>query len=293
MSKLKYALFMGCTPYGATPELKKAIDLVPGKLGIELVELKEATCCGAAHLQDFDEYLAYAINARNIAYAEKLGLDLVTICNTCQLNLAATNKKLKEDAELREKVNAHLRESGSPEFQGTIEVKHFLYAVIDDLGMEKLESLITNPLKDMNIAPFYGCHNIRPSELLGETNGGESPYAPTSLDRLIAAIGGNNIDYEEKNKCCGFHVDLQNPTTSHKMTGNALLGAKDAGASYVVTPCPLCHLNMDVQQKNAGKDVGREINIPVMHLPQMLGLALGISPKDLGLDKHVVKTGLK
>ena len=289
MSNLKYALFMGCTPYGATPELKKAIDLVPKKLGIELIEIEEATCCGAAHLQDFDEHLAITINARNIAYAEKLGLDLVTICNTCQLNLADTNKRLKEDSDLREKVNKNLKESGSPEFQGTIEVKHFLYAVIDDLGLDKLASMITNPLSDKEIAPFYGCHNIRPSNLLADTNGGESAYAPTSLNKLITAIGGKNVDYEEKNKCCGFHVDLQNPETSHKLTGNALLGAKDGGADFVVTPCPLCHMNMDIQQKSSGKEVGREINMPVLHLPQMLGLALGISEKDLGLDHHVVK----
>lgn len=286
MEKLKYALFMGCTPYGATPELKMAMDVVPEKLGIELIELTEASCCGASHLQDFDEFLSIVINARNLCYAEKLGLDLITICNTCQLNLSTTNNRLKKDKELRERVNKRLQEVGL-EFKGTIEVKHFLYALIDDFGLEKLKELVTHPIY-MKIAPFYGCHNIRPSK--SEQN--ENPYAPTSLEKLVDVLGGVPTDYKEKTRCCGFHVELQNPKEAHIMGGNAMLGAKDSGADAIVTPCPLCHLSFDAQQKSAEKLVGREIDMPVFHTPQLIGLALGIDKESLGLKKHVVKIRL-
>lgn len=289
MSKLKYALFTGCTAKGSTPELMKATMAVANKLGIELVELEEASCCGASHLQDFDDFLSVVLNARNLCYAEKQGVDMVTICNTCQLNVAQTNMRLKKDKRLKSEVNKKLNEVGL-DYKGNIEVKHFLYALLDDYGLDNLAKQVVKPLKNINIASFYGCHNIRPSEVAQESNGGENPYVPTSLDNLVKALGGTAIDYESKNKCCGFHADLQAPHTAHKLTGRALLDAKDNNAQMVVTPCPLCHLNFDTQQKNAEKEAGRSIDMPVLHLPQIVGLALGISPKELGLDKHVVDT---
>lgn len=288
MKTFKYALFTGCTAKESTPELLKSTMAVANKLGIELVVLEEATCCGASHLQDFDEFLSLVLNARNICYAEKLGLDMVTICNTCQINLATTNERLKADAKLRKKVNEKLSEVGM-EFKGTINVKHFLYTLVDDYGLQNVESKVVKPMGNFNGAAFYGCHNIRPQALQNVSNGSENPYKPTSLDRLIKACGASAVDYPSKNRCCGFHVDLQAPETSHKLTGSALVDAVDHNADFVVTPCPLCHLNMDVKQKAAGKSVGRELHIPVLHLPQMVGLALGCTPKELGLQHHVSK----
>ena len=285
MSNLKYALFTGCTAKGSTPELMMATMAVADKLGIELVELEEASCCGASHLQDFDDFLSLVLNARNISYAEKQDLQIVTICNTCQLNMAMTDKRLKEDSTLKEKVNEKLKEVNL-EYMGKSEIRHFLFALIDDYGLDKLKEQVVKPLSEFNIAPFYGCHNIRPSEL---STSNESPYNPTSLDELIKTLGGKSVDYKSKNKCCGFHADLRAPHTAHTLTANALLDAKDNNGDFVVTPCPLCHLNFDTQQKNASKEAGREINMPVLHLPQMIGLALGIEPKELGLDKHIIE----
>jgi heterodisulfide reductase subunit B len=183
------------------------------------------------------------------------------------------------------KVNKDLAEVGL-EYQGNVEVKHFLYALIEDYGLDNLKQKIVKPLKNFNIAPFYGCHNIRPSSL---HKTGDNPYVPTSLDDLIKACGGTSVDYQEKNSCCGFHVDLQAPKTANKLTGKALAGAVDANADFMVTPCPLCHLNLDVNQRKAGKAIGREFEIPVLHLPQVVGLALGIEPEELGLNHHIVK----
>ena len=284
--KLKYALYTGCTARESTPELLKSTLAVAKKLGIELVLLDEASCCGASHLQDFDDNLSLVLNARNICYAEKRNLQMVTICNTCQLNTSMTKHRLDNNQKLKDSINAQLADV-KLEYKGTSEIKHFMYALLEDYGLDKLKEKVVKPLSELNIAPFYGCHNIRPSELHKNNNLKENPYNPTSLDDLIIACGGVNVDYEEKNKCCGFHVDLQAPETSNKLTGAAIMGAMDNNADLMVTPCPLCHLNIDVKQGHASKAMGRDLEMPVLHMPQMIGLALGCSPEELGLEHHI------
>jgi len=291
MEKLKYALYTGCTARESTPELLKSTMAIADKLGIELVLLDEASCCGASHLQDFDDMLSLTLNARNLCYAEKLGLTMVTICNTCQLNTALTKDRLDSDPELKAKVNEKLAEVGL-EYKGTSEVKHFLYALQDDYGYDQIATKVTHPIADINVASFYGCHNIRPSHLQNKSNGGENAYKPTSLDNLVVALGGNAVEYESKNKCCGFHVELQNPQTANRLSGTAMLDAIDNNADMMVTPCPLCHLRMDVQQHGISKEMGRPVDIAILHLPQMIGIALGIDPKELGLNHNVNQTGL-
>ncbi len=315
MSQLKYALYTGCTARESTPELLSSTLAVAKKLGIEIVLLDEASCCGASHLQDFDEFLSLVLNARNICYAEKLGLPMITICNTCQLNTVMTKERLDNDPEMKAKVNEKLAEVGL-EYKGTSTVRHFLYALIDDYGLENIREKVEVPLSHFNIAPFYGCHNLRPSHIhykhnaplapnseIGEGGGEsaiqevelmekythESPYAPTSLDSLIEALEGKSVDYESKNKCCGFHVDLQAPETSNALSGTALLDAIDNNADLMVTPCPLCQLNMDLKQESAGKQLGRDIELPVLHMPQMVALALGCSKEEIGLKFNVTK----
>jgi succinate dehydrogenase / fumarate reductase cytochrome b subunit len=288
MEKLKYALYTGCTARESTPELMKSTLAVADKLGIELVLLDEASCCGASHLQDYDDFLSLVLNARNICYAEQRGLTMVTICNTCQINTAMTKHRLDTNPELKARVNEKLAEVGL-EYKGTSEVKHFLYALIEDYGLDRIKEQVKTPLNQFNIAPFYGCHNIRPSELQNESNGGENPYNPSSLDDLIIACGGVSVDYEEKNKCCGFHAELQSPKTAAVLTGKALMGATDQNADWMVTPCPLCHLKLDTQFKHASHAVGREVKLPVLHMPQMIGLALGCTPAELGFEHHVSK----
>jgi len=289
MEKLKYALFTGCTAKQSTPEQMMSTMAVADKLGIELVELTEASCCGASHLQDYDDFLSLVLNARNIAYAEKHGLTMVTICNTCQLNTAMTKHRLDNSAELKDKVNVKLKEVGL-EYKGTSNITHFLYAIIDDFGLDKLKEMVVTPLSQFNIAPFYGCHNIRPSELHNKTHKSkENPYNPTSLDDLIIACGGQTVEYKEKTKCCGFHVELQAPKTAAILTGNAIAGATDNNADMMVTPCPLCHLKLDTQTKHAGDAIGREVELPILHMQQMIGLALGCTPAELGLHHHLAE----
>ncbi len=292
MSQFKYALFTGCTAKQSTPELLSSTLAVAKKLGIEITILEEASCCGASHLQDFDEFLAHVLNARNICYAEKLGLTMITICNTCQLNSAMTKHALDKDPVLKARVNEKLAEVGL-EYKGTSEIKHFLYTLVNDYGLENIKNKVEVPLSQFNIAPFYGCHNIRPSELHEGSNNYENSYVPTSLDDLISALEGNPVNYDHKNKCCGFHVELQANHTSEVLAGNAMVDAIDNDADLMVTPCPLCHLKMDTYQDSVGKVIGRDIELPVLHMPQMVALALGCSEKEIGLNFHVQKKAQK
>jgi len=284
---MKYALYTGCTAKESTPELLKSTLAVAKTLGIEIEILDEASCCGASHLQDFDQFLSYVLNARNLCLAEQRGLKLVTLCNTCQLMLENTKNKLDSDEELKNKVNEKLKEVGY-EYKGEVKVQHFLYAILEDIGLEEIEKHIKTPLNSKKIAPFYGCHIIRPSKTKEGTNLNENPYKPTAIESLIKIAMGDVVEYDAKTKCCGFHVDLQNTEVSEKLTGLALVSANRAGAEIMVTTCPLCHLNLDVKQKSAAKEMGEDINIPVLHLPQLLGLAFGYSKEDLGLNHHIV-----
>ncbi|GHV06501.1 heterodisulfide reductase [Campylobacterota bacterium] len=279
--KLRYALFMGCTPYGATPEVKVALEAVAKRLEIDLIELTEASCCGATHLQDFDDFLALTLNARNLAYAEALGLDLITVCNTCQMVLSAAADRLRNDSALLGQVNLKLAEVGL-HYNGTTRVRHFLYALREDYGFANLP--VSAPLEGRRIAPFYGCHNLRPSELSAD-----DPYRPNALDELIAALGATSVDYPRKSRCCGFHTEMQAPETTYKLSGEAIKEAEDFGAEMIVTPCPLCQLSFDAQRPNAEKAINQPLAIPALHLPQLLGIALGINADKLGLKHNVVQ----
>jgi len=278
---MKYALFTGCTAKNSTPELLDSTLAVAKELGIEFEVLNEASCCGASHLQDYDEFLSDVLNARNIVLAEERGLKLITICNTCQLMLENTKHRLDSNKEYKDRVNEKLYAVGY-EYKGTSKIQHFLYAVLEDIGLEEISKRVKRPL-NMKIAPFYGCHIIRPSKTHDGANLNENPYKPDAIESLIKVLMGEAVEYDSKIKCCGFHVDLQNTEASNALTKNAVADAVQNGAEAMVTPCPLCHLNLDVKQKVLVKEP-----IPVLHLPQLMGIAFGIDSKKLGLDKNVV-----
>jgi len=286
MSTLKYAFYTGCSAKGVAPELYDSTKLVAEKLGMELIELEAATCCGAGAVQEKDEFLALTINARNLALAEELGLDLLTICNTCTVMLRDTKFKLDNDPQLKKEVNEVLKEAGL-EYKGTSEVTHFLWEVIDGVGLDKLKEMVVRPLKDFNIAPFYGCHIIRPVYLIGY----EDPDNPKSIEMLIEALGGNPKDHEARLACCGFHSFWSAETeVTLRLTAMDTESAKEEKADFMVTPCPLCHTQLDAMQEEAEERIGANIGMPILHLPQMIGLALGMNPKELGLHKHVIST---
>ncbi|MDO8673912.1 MAG: CoB--CoM heterodisulfide reductase iron-sulfur subunit B family protein [Dehalococcoidia bacterium] len=280
---MKYAYFTGCVAKGTTPELNVSTLRVAEKLGIELEEMKSASCCGAGMIEEYSEDMARALNGRTLALAERDGLDILTICNVCTLNLRKANKELKEDPEVMERTNQVLGKVGL-QYKGGVDVTQFLWALVRDFGLDKLKAMVKHPLTGFKVAPFYGCQILRPSEL----NGFDDPNNPTSLESVITALGAEPVDYDGKTKCCGFLLLTVYEETSLAMTGKHLQQAKEAGANCMVTPCPLCHINLDIYQSKIETQMGTKIDLPIFHLPQLVGLALGIAPAALRLTRNMV-----
>ena len=283
----KYAFFPGCVSRGGCPELYPAAMQVCQKLGIELEELTGASCTGAGVLQEKNQLLGDVLNARTFAMAEKMDLPIMTICSTCQGVMSQANKRLKDDPEYLALANSHLAEEGL-EYKGTAVIKHLLWVIIEDVGLEALKGHITAPLTHLRVAPFYGCYILRPSDALGFD---ERPERQTSLESVIEALGGRVVDFPGKSRCCGFPILTINERNSVAMVGKHTSEASDLGADAMVTPCPLCHLNLDGYQPKAMAQTQRTINLPILHLPQLIGLAIGLAPRDLGLQRHIISTG--
>ena len=285
---MKYAFYPGCVARGACPELYSATLEVCEILGIELDEqaLEGAACTGAGVLQEKTLLLADTLNARTFALAEKSGLPLMTICSTCQGVMSQANQRLTEDPEYLAKVNETLADEGL-EYKGTIDPKHLLWIIAEDLGIDFLESKIVRKLEGFKFAPFYGCYIVRPSKALKLD---ENPNRKQALEQVIETVGAEVVEFPGSTLCCGFPILTINPKNSQTMVANHTIDAKDRGADAMVTPCPLCHLNLDGYQPNAAALAKRDIDLPIIHLPQLVGLALGIAPEKMRLNKHLVST---
>ena len=283
---MRYAYYPGCVSQGACPELFKATSVVADRLGLTLEHLREASCTGAGVLQERDPELGDALNARTLAMAEKKGLPLMTICSTCQGVIGQANMRLKADPEYRTFINRHLKPEGL-EYHGTTEVKHFMWILVEDIGLEQLKGMAKRSLNGTPLASFYGCYILRPSRKLGYE---EHPERDTYLEQIILTLGGVPVDTWGKTKCCGFPLLTMNRDNSLRMAGSHLIEAKEKGADAMVTPCPLCHLNLDTAQPDAAAIHKTQIGLPIIHLPQLIGLALGFDPRELGLNRHIIDT---
>ena len=285
---MKVAFWPGCVSKGACPELYVSMQKIAPTLGLELLELTEAPCTGAGVLTEQNPEIAYSLNALTLAMAEEKGADLMTICSTCQGVLSGAQYRLANDEALLKRINGVIADSGY-QYRGTTKVKHLLWMIVEDVGLDQLRPLIKRKLTGLNVAPFYGCYILRPEEHLGLR---EKPERSTYLEKIIELIGATPVEYLGKSKCCGFPMLTFNPDTSLKMAGKHLAEAKSKGADVLVTPCPLCHLNLDGQQPDAEKAIKAPLGTPIFHLPQLLGLAFGFEAADLRLNHHVVNTKL-
>jgi succinate dehydrogenase / fumarate reductase cytochrome b subunit len=287
---LRYAYFPGCVAQGACRELHLATTAISQALGIELIELKKAACCGSGTYKEDSQLLEDAVNARNIALAESLNLPLLTHCSTCQGVIGHVDERLKEaqenNSEYLEQVNSYLIKENCSPYQGTTEVKHILWALVSDFGLNALKEKVVRPLTGLKCASFYGCYLLRAQKNLPFDN----PFNPQSLENVFTALGAAPVYYEGRIKCCGWPLSSYATKQSFQMAGKNLLDAINNSADCIVTPCPLCHLNLDSRQPEVAKVIGQKLDIPILHLPQLVGLALGITPEKLGLNRHVVST---
>jgi succinate dehydrogenase / fumarate reductase cytochrome b subunit len=286
----KYAYFPGCVAQGACQELHLSTVALSQALGIELVELKKAACCGSGTFKEDSQLLEDTVNARNISLAEELQLPLLTHCSTCQGVIGHVDERLKECQKTNpayiEQVNSLLLTQGCLPYQGSTQVKHLLYALVTDYGLEEIQKRVTHQLSGLKCAAFYGCYLLRAQKSMPY----DDPFQPEAMENVFRTVGATPIYYNGRTQCCGWPISSYATTQSFKMAGRHIQEALEAGADCMVTPCPLCHLNLDSRQPEVEKVIGRKLGLPVLHLPQLIALALGVSPKELGLERHIVST---
>ena len=279
----KYAFFLGCIAPLRYPGVEKSTRVVCEKLGIELADLTDASCCPAPGvIRAFSRTTWLAAAARNLALAEQMGLPIMTICNGCFGSLFEAAHELNHNAEERAKVNEILAKIGM-EYKGTTEVYHFAEVFYREVGVEKIKAAFTNNL-EYRIAVFYGCHFLKPTDIKGI----DDAEAPHILEDLVEATGCKAMPRKQPMLCCGSGGGLKaafgNVTKEFTLTNLENMKASDA--QFIVDVCPFCHLQFDSAQKELG------FEIPVLHLAQLYGLAMGMSYDQLGLALHKVPVKL-
>jgi len=282
---MRVAYYKGCLASLSAKELDTSTQALAPMLGIELDELKAVTCCGAGDIHEAEPDYYLHLNARILAYAQATGCDtLMTICNVCTLNLRQANFQLQGDDALRARVNENLERVGAPPYDGSVEVKHLLWLIAEGDGYETLKQVAHKGLKGLKVAPFYGCQILRPSKLLGV----DDPDRPHTLEAIIQACGGEAIDYPAKIKCCGFPIIQAREETALAELIQPIVQSIEAGADAMVTPCPLCHLSLDAWQAKLEAQTGQRLQMPILHLSQLVGVAAGLEESELMFKRHVV-----
>lgn len=280
-----YALFLGCTIPARQPNYELSARKALDKLGIELVDLANMTCCCPPPIQSIDMKTSLAVAAYNISLAEEADLDLVTLCSGCFESLAMANTMLKEDEHLKAQINSILSKAGK-EFSGSKEVKHFLQVLMEDIGLKRLKQSVSKPLSKLKVAPFYGCHALRPSELLKL----DDPERPSLLENLIEALGAKSVEYRNKLKCCGGLLRGFSDDIALNLAREKLVNTTKAGADCIATLCPFCFVALDIGQMQIKAKLKETYDMPVLHYSELLALALGIDPSELSLRTHRIKT---
>ncbi len=282
------SIFLGCIVPNRYPGIEKATKLVLDKLGIDWSDLNGASCCPAPGVfRSFDKASWLALATRNIALSEAMDRDVLTVCNGCYGSLSDANHEMKNDPKLAKATNKHLA-GIDMEFKGTSDVRHIVEFFYEELGVEGVRDKVTQPL-DLKVAVHYGCHLIKPSK----ERGFGSVEKPTFFDELVEATGATSVDYADKMACCGAGGGVRSALLdkSLDMAEHKFKKITEAGADVIVNACPFCHLQLDYGQIEVKEKNGNEYAIPVLHYMQLLALAMGYSPEDIGLDMNFIKAG--
>lgn len=281
---MKYAFFLGCTVPVRNLNYELSARLVARKLGVELVDLEAFQCCGFP-LKSINFFESLVIAARNLALAEQAALPVCTLCSACGGSLSEADHLLRHNNPLKEQVNDRLKVLGL-EYQGTGEVKHFIRILYEDIGLEKIKEKIVRPLAGFSFAPHYGCHYFKPAE----TAGGIDPVeTPQSLSRLIEATGAEALAYETLLNCCGGSILGAKEDLANTLAGQKLAEVNRLGATGLILICPFCNVMFEGQQKKIEKKLEQKLKVPVLYYPQLLGLALGAGPDELGFKLNRIK----
>jgi len=281
---MKYAYYPGCASESTAREQHTSSKAVASALGIDYVEIPNWSCCGATAAHQTDRLLAASLPAANLLTAQEMGLDVVVNCAACYSRLKMANHEVLTYPEIRKKVGEVL----GRDYDGSVKVRHLLEILLEDLGLETIKHRISHSLNGLKVASYYGCLLVRPPEVTKF----DDPENPTSMDRIIAVLGGESLDWSHKVECCGGGLALTRTDVVVKLTDSIIGMAQAAGAKCIAVACPMCHVNLDLRQSDIKKETGREYNMPIVYITQLLGLCLGISRSELGLSKHMVSPSI-
>ena len=279
---MKFALFLGCTTPARLPQYESSSRAVLGKLGVEVVDIKEFNCCGYP-IRNLDFKASILPSVRNLALAEAERLNLIVLCKCCFGMLKKAGHLMKEDPTLRRDINNTLGKEGL-KFEGGLEIMHLLSVLYHDVGVENIREKITRPYKELKIATHYGCHALRPSEIVQF----DDPVNPTLFDNLVKATGAESIYWQARLDCCGAPLFGANDDLSMDLAGKKLLSARQSGADYICNACPYCHIQLDTVQRMINSEKASNPLLPSILYPQLLGLSLGIDGETLGLGMNQI-----
>lgn len=276
---MKMTVYWGCVIPTMQYAYEMSVREIMPRLGVELVDLDNASCCGTP-VQSINMQTALYLATRNIAIAEKMGYtDLLAVCNGCHLSLSEVTHFLTHDEKLREEINGLLKEEELL-YSGKIKIWHTIDFLHDKIGEDAIKKAVIHSLTGFKFAVHYGCHILRPSTV-GTV---DDPENPQKLDRLIEWLGAKSVQYPEKLDCCGAMLMLSHPDAAFTFTGLKLKAIQDLGVDAVVDSCPSCQNMFDVRQKSAGATTGAKLNLPIVYYTQLLGLTMGIPQEKLGLN---------
>ena len=279
----KYAYYPGCSLEKMAASYHVSALETARVLGIEFEEIEDWNCCGATAYFHVDEILANTLCARNLAMAEQQGRDLVAPCSGCFKNMYFTNETLKRDKELADHINYAL-EADNLKFNGSIDVTHLLEVFVNEVGLDEIKKHVKRPLKNLRVAPYYGCQLIRPRKAA------ENVEDPRFFEDFFTAIGATPVAYPMRLRCCGGSLIITNKHAALSMVRALLKTAEDAGADVIATACPLCQINLEVYQTEVNREFGTNLSMPILYFTQLLGLAFGSSAKKLGIGTEVAST---
>lgn len=279
-----YSYYPGCSSEATAVGLQLSNQAIAKPLEIELIELEDWTCCGSTPYGSLDRAESVLVAARNLALAEKTGFDLVTPCSSCFVTLYGANLQLKENPRLMKRVNEALAVV-SMEYHGKVRVRHLTEVLVNDVTPEVISAKVQQPLNGLKVAPYYGCQLVRPDY------GFDNPESPRSLDRLVASLGAEAVPFPLKNRCCGGSLVISDESLVLGLIRKLLENTAENGAECIVTPCPMCQINLDAYQSRVNSRFKTNFNIPILFVTQLIGLALGIESRSLGLDRNIVSPG--
>ncbi len=277
---MRYAYYPGCSAESTARDMHQSTLAVAGALGVELVEPKGWTCCGATAGHQTDRILAASLPAANLVKVQDMGLECIVNCAACYNRMKVANHEISTDSGIRKSVCDAI----GRDYDGSVKVRHFIEVLLEDVGLQKIGKAVKRSLNGLKVACYYGCLLVRPPKVVNF----DDPENPTSLDKLVKAIGGESVDWPHKTECCGGGLSLSRTDVVVNLTDSILGMAQSAGADCVAVSCPMCQVNLDLRQQDIKKQTGRDYQIPIVYITQLLGISFGVSPAKLGFNKLMV-----